>query len=123
NKAELAQLQPRLKTLETALVDTARWSRLMNHLAGNTPDGIWLTNVRCQNPDPSKGTMVQFTGNSQNQDLVGAFILRLNASEDLENVQLKFTQERIVEGGKAIEFEISGDVVGTAPPKKAEEKA
>jgi Tfp pilus assembly protein PilN len=123
NKAELAQLQPRLKTLETALKDTERWSRLMNHLAANTPDGIWLTNIRCQNPDPTKGTMVQFTGNSVNQDLVGAFILRMDASEDLENVELKFTQERIIEGGKAIEFEITGQVVGTAPPKRAEEKA
>lgn len=123
NKAELAQLQPRLKTLETALKDTERWSRLMNHLAANTPEGIWLTNIRCQTPDPTKGTMVQFTGNSVNQDLVGAFILRMDASEDLEDVELKFTQERIIEGGKAIEFEITGQVVGTAPPKRAEEKA
>jgi Tfp pilus assembly protein PilN len=122
NQAAINQLKPRLTTLETALKDTERWSRLMAHLTVNTPSNIKLTQVRCNQPDKSKALQVSFTGTSSTQEEVGVFILRLEAAEDLENVVLKFTQEKVIEGGKAIEFEVTGDLVGSAPPKKKVEE-
>lgn len=121
NKEAIAELQPRLTTLEAAQKDTERWSRLMAHLTTNTPTGVALTNLKCSQSDPTKGIQVLFNGRSVSQDAVGAMILRIDASEDVENVQLRFTQERVVEGGTAIEFEVNGQLTGTEPPKKATE--
>jgi len=46
-------------------------------------------------------------------------------SKDLENVNLKFTQEKLINTFKAVEFEVTADIVGTAEskPKIQEEEA
>lgn len=127
NTKELAQLAPRIKTLEGARETTDRWIRIMDHLTRHTPRQTYLTAVRCSASDPTKPIQVSFAGMSPRQDLVGEFILRMQGAVDLENVGLKFTQERLSGQGKGLEFEIMGEIVGTAEAKpkdeaKAEEK-
>lgn len=117
---------PRLKTLEDAQKSSARWSRILNHLTKHTPPQTWLTALRCTNSDPTKPINVNFVGTSDSQQLIGEFILRLQASSDLEDVNLKFTQEKVVSSGRSIEFEVQAGLEGTAEKKpeiKKEEKS
>jgi Tfp pilus assembly protein PilN len=121
NRLELLDLAPRLKTLSNAQVMTQRWSTILDHLSKQTPPGAWLTSVRSQGSDPSKPLQTSFQGLSSRQELVGEFILRLQACKELENVNLKFTAEKIVNTGKGIEFDVSAEVAGTAEAKPKDE--
>jgi Tfp pilus assembly protein PilN len=123
NAKELGILAPRLATLEDAQIATDRWIKILAHLSVNTPADIWLTNIRCVANDPTKPVTASFVGISTSQDSVANFLIRLQASPDLVNVNLKQTQEKLVNSQKAIEFEISAELAGTAETKpKAEGK-
>ena len=114
NKAEFGELEPRLQTLENAQVITGRWGRILDHISKQTPPQTWLTAMRCAATDPSKPVTITFSGLSTKQLLVGEYILRLQNSQDLQNVGLRYTQEKTVVSGHDIEFEISADVNGSA---------
>lgn len=114
NGKELAILGPRLSTLEDAQITTDRWIKILGHLSVNTPEDIWLTNIRCVATDPTKPVMASFVGISTSQDSVANFLIRLQSSPDLVNVNLKQTQEKLVNSQKAIEFDISAELAGTA---------
>ncbi len=121
NQKMLSQLTPRLTSLGDAQKTTARWSRILEHLTVNTPFTMWLTQVRSMTGgDPEKPVVTSFQGMCDRLEPVGEFILRLQASTDLEAVNLKFANEKIVTEGRGIEFEISASIVGTAEeqPKK-----
>jgi Tfp pilus assembly protein PilN len=122
NNQKLSILSPRLTTLEDAQVSTDRWTKILDHLAHNTPKDTWLTNVRCVATDPTKPVVANFTGITTSQDSVGDFLIRLQSSPDLQNVTLKLTQEKLVDTKKAIEFEISAELAGTAQEKPKLEK-
>lgn len=121
NDRQLQTLAPRLTTLQGAQQATDRWSRILDHLSRNVPSGVWLTNLRCITTDPTNPVQVSVTGMSATQDSVGDLILRLQGCPDLANVTLKYTQEKIVEMKKGLEFEITGDIVGTEEKKAKEE--
>lgn len=114
---EIASLNPRLTTLSTAQEGTVQWMTILKHLASNTPEGLWLTSTRCSQNDPTKPVQIAFIGLSQNQESVGEFILRLQACDQIENVVLKFTQERTVGTTSGIEFEVNADLAGSAEKK------
>lgn len=120
-KAEIAKLTPRLETLEQAQKNTEKWTRVLAHLTRNTPGGTWLTAVKTAQQDKTKPMMITVNGLSNSQEAVGMFILRLEASEDLENVTLRYTQERIIDAGKQFEFEVSGELVGSKDAEKPKE--
>lgn len=122
NKKQLLEMSPKLTTLEGAQESTLRWSRILDHVSHNTPDKTYLTSIRCVNTDPTKPVQLTVVGISANQEAVGDFMTRLHLCDDLEAVNLKFTQEKIVERAKAIEFEINADVVGTAESKPKDEE-
>jgi len=122
NKADYADLEPRLRTLEGAQLVTGRWSRILEHLTKQTPDQTWLTAIRCIASDPTKPVSVTFAGLSNRQELIGDFILRLQGCPDLTNTSLHFTQEKQVVNGRNIEFEIVSDIDGTADEVKEEIK-
>lgn len=124
NQKVLAELTPRLKTLEDAQAISARWDRILAHLARNTPSPLWLTDMRATFNDPTKPVQTNFIGLSDGLEPVGEFIMRLQACADLENVNLKFAQEKVVSDGKGIEFAIDAAVAGTAEekPKKAKKE-
>lgn len=117
NGKELAELTPRLKTLEDAGVMTGRWDRILNSLTMQTPQSAWLTGLRCSSADPTKPIQVTFLGIAASQTPIGEFILRLQNLSDLDNVNLKFTNEKLVATTKAIEFQVESDLAGTAEQK------
>jgi Tfp pilus assembly protein PilN len=122
NNKLFAQLSPRLKTLQGAQELTSRWDRILDHLAVQTPNQTWLTGIRCVAQDATKPVQISFIGMAANQDLVGEFILRLQSCTDLEKVNLRYTQEKVVANGIGIEYEVAGDLAGTAEAKPQNEE-
>ncbi len=121
NDKQLQTLSPRLTTLQGAQLATDRWSRILDHLSRNVPTGVWLTNLRCVTTDPTNPIQMSVTGMSATQDAVGDLILRLQGCADLSNVTLKYTQEKTVDTKKGLEFEVTGDIVGTEEKKAKDE--
>lgn len=123
NERDQSVMEPKLTTLTDATKATEKWNRLMTHLTTNVPRTLWLTSIRTnQSTNPDEGTTVTFGGYSLNHDDIGEFLLRLEACEDLEGVNLKFSQERIVEKANFLEFEISATLQGSRASKKIKEK-
>lgn len=121
NTKSLSELTPRLSTLEDAQEATNRWSDILNHLTTQTPVGVTLTGVRCVASDPTKPIEANFTGISKQLDIIGETILRLQGCERLENVNLRFAQERLTADNRNIEFEINSTLAGTAEQKPKDE--
>lgn len=119
----LGKMRPRMSTLEGAQQATARWERVLLHLTRQTPQGVWLTSLQSMASDPKKPVTVSFSGMGASQDAVGGYILRLQNCPELENVSLNFTQEKVIVDGPNLEFQISGDVVGTMEEQDKEEDA
>lgn len=117
-----SELNPRVKTLQDAQTITQRWNNILTHLTTQTPAKIWLTAVRCQASDPEKPVTISFTGVADAQEPVGEFILRLQNLDDLENVQLRFTQEKIAASFKGTEFQLDTDIKDSVEKKKDEVK-
>ncbi len=107
-------LSPRLTTLQDAAMNTQRWARVLDHLSHHMPSGVWLTQMRCSQTSSTEPIKVELQGMSPNQDAASEFILRLQASEDLDDVNLKYTQGDQVNEKPVIRFEVSGSIVGTA---------
>ena len=118
DEAERADLEPRLKTLVDAQKLTGRWGRILGHMTINTPEGAWLTSVRCT-AEAEKAVSLSLSGVGRDQAHAAEFMMRVQNAADLENVQLKFTQEKMLEKESAIEFEVGADIIGTTPPVKA----
>lgn len=116
---EVSKLEPRLTSLEDARRTTARWNRILDHLTINTPQEVWLTILRAQATDPKAPVMVSMTGMATRQELIGEFMLRLQNCEDLEAVNLRFSQEKPVEQVSRLEFQIDANVVGTIEEKSS----
>ena len=96
NLKEYGELSPRLNTLVGAQEVSARWGRVMQHIAQNTPPNAWLTAMRVTASDPTKPISVSFVGVAPAQEPIGEFILRVQNCKDLEAVNLKYTQEKLV---------------------------
>lgn len=117
-EGQIAQLEPRVQTLQQATLGTEKWTRILGHLTTNTPEGLWFTSLKCSQPQADKATTVQFQGMSLNQDRVGDLIVRLQTSPDLDAIALNFTSQRAGNQAKAIEFEVGATVFGTQPKPK-----
>lgn len=115
NKSEIGKLEPRIQTLTKAQEATLQWSQILQHLRDNMPEGVWLTGVTCQKQNPTDPIAVSFKGLSTTQEAVGHLIIRVDMSKDIDNPELVFTQERRTENGKALEFEVKGQLAGSAP--------
>jgi Tfp pilus assembly protein PilN len=122
HQSHLSSMGPLVRTLEDARTVSERWSRILDHLSRHTPADTWLTNLRCTASDPAKAIGVSFIGMGASQQPIGEFMLRLQASQDLEAVNLKYTTEKMVQNSRGTEFEINGDIVGSAEEKPKEEE-
>ena len=118
--AERADLEPRLKTLADAQGLTGRWGRIMEHLATNTPPHAFLTGLRGVWSKPEDPVSITLSGVGLDQADAAEFMMRVQNARDLENVQLRFTQEHTADKTSAIEFEVGADIVDTAAPKPKE---
>lgn len=121
NQKQISELNPRLQTLEDAQVLTERWGRILGHIATQTPKGTWLTGIRSVSTNPDQPIELSLVGISDTQERIAEFILRIQNSADLENVQLRFTQEKLVQQGRGIEFDMKAGIVGTAVEKAKDE--
>lgn len=115
NAAETDRLNPRLTTLEDARKATGRWHRILEHLTVNVPKETWLVYLRTTADDPSKPVEVTVSGMGTEQAPIGDLLLRTQNCPDLEDVALKYTEERVTQNVKAIQFEFMANVAGTKP--------
>lgn len=115
NATETGRLTPRLTTLEDARKATGRWHRILEHMTVNVPKETWLVYMRATADDPSKPVMVTVSGMGTAQAPIGDLLLRTQNCPDLENVALNYTEERVTQNQKAIQFEFSANVTGTQP--------
>jgi Tfp pilus assembly protein PilN len=122
NQLEKGKLTPRLSTLESAQGDTQRWNRVLDYLTTQTPPDAWLTNIRCAQADAKKAVTVTFSGVAMSQVPVGEYILRLQNSADLANVNLAYTQEKLIQQTKTTEFQVTAELNGTETKKGLEEE-
>jgi Tfp pilus assembly protein PilN len=114
NKIVEQELQPRLASLEEASKLTDKWITIMDSLTVQTPPETWITAMRGTGQDPQTPIALTISGMSSRQELIGEFISRTQNDPALENVQLRFTNEKPVGAGKAIEFEVGADIKDTA---------
>ena len=113
-KNALAQLNPRIKTLEKAVESTKRWNRIFNHFAYVTPTDTWLTALKSDaKQEKGKPLSVTFTGMSASQELIGELMLRLQQSFDLQSITLKYTDAKRIQVGEGLEFQIISTLQGT----------
>jgi Tfp pilus assembly protein PilN len=115
HKRTVSDLEPRLKTLADARDLTSRWGRLLNHVSVNTPQDIYLTAIRSDASQPDQPIKVTFVGTGKSQSDASEFVLRCQNSQDLESVNLVGSQEKLLKQVSAIEFEVAGAIVGSAP--------
>jgi Tfp pilus assembly protein PilN len=123
NSQTEAALKPRLETLGNAQAMTERWAHILEHVSVQTPSESWLTGVRATSTDPSKPIVASFEGLATSQAPVSEFLFRLENSPDLNNVSLKFTQEKELGAVKQTQFQIDADVANTAESKPAKEQS
>jgi Tfp pilus assembly protein PilN len=113
NQSALAQMKPRMETLQTARLDTERWTRILDHMSLVMPQNSWLTNVAAVQSNDTKPVEITWIGMSSEQSLVGELMLRMQQSPDFSDVQLKFTETKHTQYGVGIEFNITSSVAGT----------
>lgn len=120
--SRLAALGPRMSTLEGAQQDTQRWKRILDHLTQNTPEDIWLTNVRCTGGSDGKPVVMEIRGMGSKLESIGQFLLRQEACPDFRSVTLKQSAERSQGNYTAIEFSalITVEGIEEEPPKPTE---
>ena len=123
NELTEAALKPRLETLGNAQAVTERWARILKHVSQQTPNESWLTGVRATNTDPTKPIVASFEGLATTQSPISEFLFRLENSPDLDNVTLKFTQEKELGAVKQTQFQIDAEVANTAESKPVEQKS
>lgn len=113
---KIKALEPQLKTLQSARNDTSRWQRVMAHLSRNTPVSLWVTGIRTgERPNNKTPLTVSISGTADSQERVGELMLRLNNCEDLEKVELRFTQEKMINAfTRGVDFEVVASLKGTA---------
>lgn len=116
-KGEYFKLMPRVQTLQDARTMTDRWSHVLDHLMSATPSQAWLTSVRSVVADPKQPIQITFSGLAVKQEVIGDFMLALQQSPDLENVNLSYTQEKPVAAGSQLEFQFQGSLKGTEMEK------
>lgn len=120
SKAQYSVLSPRLTTLEDAGDATKRWARILDHVSRSTPEGVWLTAIRCSQGAEHEPVAIEMAGLGPTQEAISEFILRVQNTEDLQGITLRYTQGEFVNEVRAIKFELSGTVAGTGETKKEE---
>jgi Tfp pilus assembly protein PilN len=120
NAVEKDRLAPRLKTLEDARRATDRWRRILDHVSTNTPKEAWLLTLRAVADNPVQPVSVTFNGMAMAQAPIGELLLRTQNCPDLKDVHLVYTEERVNNRTKGIQFEFVANVAGEEPEKKTE---
>jgi type IV pilus assembly protein PilN len=118
-RAKKAELQKKIDVI--AGLDRARKGpvRIMDELATHTPERLWLDSVS------TKGTQIELTGQSLDNELVAVFLGSLGDSPYFSNVDLNSTElGNGPDGLKVVKFKIQATMVApqtaqAAPAPKA----
>jgi type IV pilus assembly protein PilN len=105
-RAKKAELQKKIDVI--AGLDRARKGpvRIMDELATHTPERLWLDTVS------AKGTKLELTGQSLDNELVAGFLGSLNDSPYFADVDLNSTElGNGPEGLKVVKFKIQATIV------------
>jgi Tfp pilus assembly protein PilN len=121
NDKLVAELSPRVESLEAAQEMSSRWVRILTHFTTQTPTDAWLTGLRASSPDPTQPVNVVLVGMAKGQEPVGEFMMRTQNESSLDGVALRYTQEKVTNQGPVIEFEL-GAVVKDASTEKITEE-
>lgn len=116
NKTLIADLEPRIQTLGDATEATQRWNRILEYLTTNTPPQMRLSGVTAVVGQPSDPIKISVKGFSSSNAEVSEFLFRLLKCPDLESVQFAYTREQQGDRGRRLEFEITANIKGSAPP-------
>jgi Tfp pilus assembly protein PilN len=118
----LAELRPRLATLEAAQKTIVRWSQILDEVAASIPPDAYLTSVRCDQADPQRPVVMTLIGLTDSQEAAGVIMLNLQKSQNLANLSLKMTQGKQIEARRAIEFQLTAEIKGTEAKRPTDEK-
>ena len=113
-RAKKAELQKKIDVI--AGLDRARKGpvRVMDELATHTPERVWLDSVS------TKGTSLELTGQSLDNELVAVFLGSLGDSPYFENVDLNSTELADgPDGLKVVKFKIQATMVAPQTAKAA----
>ena len=119
---QMAQLQPRLTSLEDAQKVTKKWATILDHIRRTMPEGVWLTQLRSKEGKDGGKVLGSLIGLSLDQEGVAQFMLRLRTCEDIESVDLKFTQGEYDGSRTNIKYEIEIVVAGIGQEDKKTKK-
>jgi type IV pilus assembly protein PilN len=111
-RAKKAELQKKIDVI--AGLDRARKGpvRIMDELATHTPERLWLESVS------TKGTTLELTGQSLDNELVAVFLSSLGDSPYFDNVDLNSTELGSgPEGLKVVKFKIQATIVAPQAPQ------
>ena len=105
------ELEPKLVVLNDAKDRTLHWYNLLDKLSVSLPQKTWIQRITSNPPTPEKNeTQIVLNGYAETQKLVGETMLRLYTNEDLDEVDLRFTQAATVEKKPAYEFEVAANL-------------
>ncbi len=118
------QLAPKLDLLNQAKSCTMRWYGTLDRLTQSMPDKTYLTRVSTTLDDKEGASVnVNLNGVSISQTRIGETMMRLHSIPEFESVNLHYTQNTMVEGAPALEFEIGAVMKSDEPAKGAKANA
>lgn len=113
-----AEIEKKLEVIERLDASRSGPVHVFDELATHAPQRLWLTNLSAHNG------AITIEGMSLDNELVALFLTALNESAYFDNVELRETKAKELNGFKLNEFELTASLVTpTAPNKKASDDA
>lgn len=113
---EIKVLEPRLDLLSESREQTLLWYSILRNLSKSMPENTWLTSLSSTIPSGDSKVqappMVNISGISVSQRLVGETMLRLNEFPEFSKVDLTFTQKGGTQDLDTLRFQIVANVKG-----------
>jgi len=113
-RSQIDALLSRKKVIESLQGSRAETVHLLNELARQTPESIYLTHVK------QRGRQVELTGYAQSNARVSTFMRNLDGSEYLEKPELKEVKAAEVDGRRVSQFVL---VISIEQPKASSEES
>lgn len=100
------ELNTRLQVIQD--LDRGRFHsvRLMDEMAQNMPEYLWITNFRDQG-----GTRLQVDGVTFSNLVVADLMMRLDATEMFQNIDLIITEKGTIDSRQVTKFSVTADIV------------
>ena len=113
-KAKRDQLEEKLAVIDDLDRQRSGPIRLMDELANQTPERLWLTSL------VTEGKTILMSGQSLDNDLVALFLRSLGESAYFTDVDLDKTEMRDTGGLRLMNFRIRAELANPAPNASAE---